>query len=53
MTKLCSTFKDNMYQIIDDNGKIVFSAQLENNQIIIKTEHEVWAGPINLLELSK
>ena len=53
MTKLCSTFKDNIYQIIDDTGKVVFSAQLENNQIIIKTEQEVWAGPINLLELSK
>lgn len=52
MKKLRQIFKDNVYEIVDDAGKTVFSAQLDNDQIIIKTEQEVWAGPINLLDLS-
>lgn len=40
----------NQYEILDDSNNILLSVQLEeNNQIVIKTDKEVWAGPINLL----
>lgn len=40
------------YEILDETGKVIFSVKLEDNQIVIKTEREVWSGPINLLTFS-
>ena len=45
---------DNMYFIYDEEGNVIFSIELTaepNNQIIIKTDKEVYAGPIDFIWL--
>lgn len=44
--------KDNTYYLIDEVGKILLKvtpSDLPGNQIIIETEKEVYAGPVELL----
>jgi hypothetical protein len=44
------------YVIYDDEGKEIFSVELTeepNNQIIIKTPKEVFAGPIDFISFSE
>lgn len=44
------------YVIYDDEGKEIFSVELTeepNNQIIIKTQKEVYAGPIDFISFSE
>lgn len=45
---------ENDEYIIEINGTQVFKIQLaeDQDQIIIETDKEVWAGPIDLLNLS-
>ena len=47
--------KDNIYYIVDENGIVLLSVELVKNnleQIIIKTDKEVYAGPIKFLQFS-
>jgi hypothetical protein len=44
------------YVIYDDEGKEIFSVELTdfpNNQIIIKTQKEVFAGPIDFIRFDE
>lgn len=44
------------YVIYDDEGKEIFSVELTeepNNQIIIKTPKEVYAGPIDFISFNE
>ena len=46
---------DNMYFIYDKNGNVIFSVELTaepNNQIVIRTTKEVYAGPIDFISFS-
>ena len=46
----------NIYYIYDDKNKIIFSVELTNtveypnNQIVIHTEEEVFAGPVDFIK---
>lgn len=44
---------NNTYYIEDDKGEVIFSVTPDNtkegNQVVIQTQTEVYAGPINLL----
>jgi hypothetical protein len=50
---------DNIYYIFDDNNKIIFSIELTdgadypNNQVVIRTEKEVFAGPVDFVKFSE
>ena len=47
---------DNMYFIYDKNGNVIFSVELTaepNNQIVIKTPKEVYAGPIDFISFNE
>lgn len=47
--------EDNVYYIVDDN-KIILSITLEKmpgNQITIKTNKEVYSGPIDLISFKE
>jgi hypothetical protein len=50
---------ENTYYIYDDKNKIIFSVELTdlaefpNNQIVIRTEKEVFAGPIDFIKFSE
>lgn len=45
--------KDDVYSIVDDENRVIFSVTLvpdmPNNQVIIKTDKEVYAGPIDFI----
>lgn len=45
--------QDDVYNIVDDEGKIIFSVtlvpDLPNNQVVIRTKKEVYAGPIDFI----
>lgn len=44
------------YYIYDKDGRVVFQVELTsepNNQIIIKTENEIYAGPIEFISFSE
>lgn len=44
--------KNNIYYIYDDEGKVLLSIELTaepNNQIVLKTNNEVYAGPIDFI----
>lgn len=44
------------YVIYDDKGNEIFSVELTdepNNQIVIKTQKEVYAGPIDFISFSE
>lgn len=45
------------YTIVDDNNKILLSInlvnELPNNQVVIKTKDEVYAGPIDFLHFKE
>lgn len=45
-------FINNKYQVINKDNEIVFSVHLEDNQIVIETQKEVYAGPIDFLTFS-
>lgn len=48
--------KDNVYVIYDAKNNIIFQVELTNepnNQIIIKTSKEVYAGPIDFISFSE
>lgn len=47
---------DNTYFIYGNNGNVIFSVELTeepNNQIVIKTNKEVYAGPIDFISFSE
>jgi hypothetical protein len=50
---------ENTYYIYDDKNKIIFSVELTdltefpNNQIVIRTEREVLACPIDFIKFSE
>ena len=47
---------DNMYFIYDKEGNVIFSVELTaepNNQIVIKTPKEVYAGPIDFISFNE
>lgn len=44
--------RDNTYYLIDENGKILLKltpSDIAGNQIVIETNKEVYAGPVELL----
>jgi hypothetical protein len=44
--------KDNVYYIYDDEGRAILSIALteeSNNQIVLSTDNEVYAGPIDFI----
>ena len=46
---------DNKYVIYNSDGKIIFSVELTeepNNQVIIKVNNEVYAGPIDFINFN-
>lgn len=47
---------DNMYFIYDEEGTVIFSVELTvepNNQIVIRTNKEVYAGPIDFISFNE
>ena len=47
---------DNIYFIYDTEGNIIFQVELTaepNNQIVIRTNKEVYAGPIDFISFSE
>jgi hypothetical protein len=47
---------DNIYFIYDAEGNVIFQVELTaepNNQIVIKTPKEVYAGPIDFISFSE
>ena len=47
---------DNMYFIYDKEGNVIFSIESTakpNNQIVIRTNKEVYGGPIDFLSFSE
>jgi len=46
--------KDDVYYILDSNDNVLMSITLDNsvegNQVVIKTQDEVYQGPINLIQ---
>ena len=45
--------KDNVYYIYDDEGRAILSIALTdepNNQIVLSTDNEVYAGPIDFIK---
>jgi hypothetical protein len=47
---------DNIYFIYDKNGNVIFQVELTdlpNNQIIIRTNKEVYAGPIDFIRFDE
>lgn len=47
---------DSKYFIYNSEGKVIFSVELTeepNNQIVIKTNKEVYAGPIDFISFSE
>lgn len=47
---------DNTYFIYDSEDKVIFSVELTeepNNQIVIKTNKEVYAGPIDFISFNE
>lgn len=50
---LKTEFINDKYCILDENNNIIFSARLENTQIVLETKSEVYAGPIEFLTFSK
>ena len=49
--------QDDTYIIADEEGKIIFQLTLThdfpNNQVIIRTKDEVYAGPIDFLHFKE
>ena len=48
--------RDNLYFIYDAEGNIIFSIELTaepNNQIVIRTNKEVYAGPIDFISFNE
>lgn len=49
--------ENNSYKIVDDNNIIILSIDLDvtlpNNQIVIKTNNEVYAGPVNFIKFKE
>lgn len=49
--------QDDTYIIADEEGKIIFQLTLAhdfpNNQVIIRTKDEVYAGPIDFLHFKE
>ena len=44
--------RENCYYLLDEDGKVLLkitSSDLPGNQVIIETEQEVYAGPVNLI----
>lgn len=47
---------DNVYLIYDEEGDIILSISLTakpNNQIVIRTKKEVYAGPIDFISFNE
>ena len=47
---------DNMYFIYDAEGNVIFQVELTNepnNQIVIRTNKEVYAGPIEFIRFNE
>ena len=48
---------DNTYVIVDEKENIIFQLTLEhdfpNNQVTIRTNNEVYAGPLNFLHFKE
>lgn len=47
---------DNVYLIYDEEGNVIFSVSLTakpNNQIVIRTNKEVYAGPIDFISFNE
>ena len=47
---------NNIYYIYDEENKVIFSLELTDypdDQIVISTDREVFAGPVNLLKFSE
>lgn len=47
--------KDNIYYLYDENNNILLQIELTNkpnNQIIISTDKEVFAGPVDFIQFS-
>ena len=47
---------DNLYFIYDVEGNVIFQVELTaepNNQIVIRTNKEVYAGPIDFISFSE
>ena len=47
--------KDNVYYLIDEKGKVLLKltpCDIAGNQVVIETDTQVFAGPIELLNIS-
>ena len=49
--------QDNIYTIVDDEGNLIFQLTLNlilpNNQVVIETNDEVYAGPLQFLHFKE
>ena len=44
--------RENCYYLLDEDGKVLLKitpTDIPGNQVIIETEREVYAGPVNLI----